>query len=338
MNKRAFERQSSRPVPLPIHVDGIPAQLKALNQWVAWKYVWVENEERSHWSKVPINPKTGRNASTTNAKTWGTFPEALACYRSGKVNGIGFVFTADDPFLGVDIDDCRDRETGAITRAVHEIGLLNSYTEVSPSATGVKVVLRAKLPKGGHQIGGFEFYDRGRYFALTGHKLPDMPAVIESRQEEVNELLARLSPPRQQKSAPQQTAAEAKHAYRLSDEELIEKARAANNGAKFEALWRGEVNGYASNSEADLALCCLLAFWTNRDASRIDSLFRQSGLYREEKWADREDYRTRTITKAIERTPRGYDPATRNSDGRAGELEKRLQSLEEQLILNANNQ
>jgi len=84
------------------------------------------------------------------------------------------------------------------------------------------------------------------------------------------------------------------------DRDLLAKAMAARNGAgsAFTALWGGNIDGYASQSEADLALLCRLAWWTGEDVGRMDRLFRQSGLYRE-KW-ERADYREDTIAKAIE--------------------------------------
>ena len=87
----------------------------------------------------------------------------------------------------------------------------------------------------------------------------------------------------------------------MSDDDLIERARKADDGGKFDRLWSGEWQGaYPSQSEADLALCMTLAFWTSRDAGRMDALFRRSALMRE-KW-DRADYREATIAKAIEQT------------------------------------
>jgi putative DNA primase/helicase len=74
----------------------------------------------------------------------------------------------------------------------------------------------------------------------------------------------------------------------------------AGNGEKFGRLWIGDASGYASDSEADLALCSLLAFWVGSDAERFDRLFRQSGLCRE-KWLRRADYRQRTIEEALKR-------------------------------------
>lgn len=100
----------------------------------------------------------------------------------------------------------------------------------------------------------------------------------------------------------------------LSDEQLLGKARNAENGRDFEALWNGRTAGYPSHSEADLALCNRLAFWTGGDRSRIDRLFRQSGLYRD-KW-ERDDYRERTISKALEGRTDYYEPDSRDRDSR----------------------
>jgi hypothetical protein len=83
----------------------------------------------------------------------------------------------------------------------------------------------------------------------------------------------------------------------LDDRELLERAFAARNGAKFRALWEGDRSGYGSESEADQALVRLIAFWTGPDPGRIDWLFRQSALVRE-KW-DRESYREATIATAL---------------------------------------
>jgi len=104
----------------------------------------------------------------------------------------------------------------------------------------------------------------------------------------------------------------------LDDQTLIEKAKGAKDGAKFSALWEGNTEGYKSQSEADLALCCLLAFWTGGDYNRIDALFRQSGLYRD-KWdrqneAGEEDYKDKTINAALEYTTEYYDPDKQAED------------------------
>ncbi|GGN23901.1 hypothetical protein GCM10009021_26890 [Halarchaeum nitratireducens] len=110
------------------------------------------------------------------------------------------------------------------------------------------------------------------------------------------------------------TAAAAPDDVDLEDEELLEKARNASNGEKFERLWNGRLGGYESQSEADMAFCCLLAFWTGGDESQMDRLFRESGLMRE-KWdevhyADGATYGEKTIERAVQRTSEFYDPET----------------------------
>ncbi|ELY66174.1 hypothetical protein C489_13498 [Natrinema versiforme JCM 10478] len=111
----------------------------------------------------------------------------------------------------------------------------------------------------------------------------------------------------------------------LDDEELLEKAMNASNGTKFERLWNGNMAGYESQSEADMALCCLLAFWTGGDHTRVDQLFRQSGLLRE-KWdevhyADGSTYGEKTIERAIVNTSEFYDPDARDNSSEASSRE-----------------
>ena len=97
------------------------------------------------------------------------------------------------------------------------------------------------------------------------------------------------------------------HHSELTDEEVISLARSAKNAAKFEALWQGDISGYASHSEADQALVSLLAFYT-QDENQLDSLYRQSALCRE-KWLKRSDYRRRTIEKALSELADTYTPS-----------------------------
>ncbi|MBC8356397.1 MAG: hypothetical protein H8E66_30835, partial [Planctomycetes bacterium] len=89
----------------------IPACLCERPQWVAWKYI----ERDGKPTKTPINPHTGEFAKSTDASTWGTFDEAMAtCGHDATYSGVGFVFTADDPYCGVDLDDCRDPDSGQL--------------------------------------------------------------------------------------------------------------------------------------------------------------------------------------------------------------------------------
>src|SRR5262245_45768809 len=87
--KRDLERSVARPLALPVLPDGIPAELKARDQWVCWRYAWVE--AKGKWDKPPLNARTGRRASSTNGETWSSFEVALAAYQDGrnKYDGVG---------------------------------------------------------------------------------------------------------------------------------------------------------------------------------------------------------------------------------------------------------
>jgi hypothetical protein len=295
-----------RPESLPIKHADIPEELREARQWVCWRWKWREDggdKQGGRWTKVPIDPKSGRFAKTTDPATWGTFERAMAGSKREEVDGVGFVFTEGDPFAGVDLDECRDPATGDIDSWAAEIVKeLCSYTEVSPTGTGVKVILRGQVPEGGNRKGGVEMYDRSRFFAVTGCRVTGTPAKVLRRPKALRCLHARLfsaavdhpptsTPPTARKSG-------------LSDDEIIGLAKAARNGDKFSRLWAGDTSGYSSPSEADLALCALTAFWT-RDPQQLDRLFCKSGLYRADKWG-RQDYRERTMANALTLTGNNY--------------------------------
>jgi putative DNA primase/helicase len=165
------DETATKPLTLEVNASGIPQELKALAQWVCWKL--KRGEKR--WEKIPIDPKTGRYGSATNPSTWGTFDQAWEHYRSrkgGGIDGLGFVFTEDDPYAGIDLDKCRDPETGEIAPwALEIVTRMNSFTELSPSGTGLHIFVEGKLPGKGINTQRVEIYDRGRYFTVTGHTL-----------------------------------------------------------------------------------------------------------------------------------------------------------------------
>ena len=143
--------------------------------------------------------------------------------------------------------------------------------------------MRGELPAGRNRKGRFEAYDRGRYFTVTGKHLSGTPKSIESRQEQLQAVVWRVFGEESANGHEKPVAAPESVDNGLSDTEVVEKASTSRNGEKFRRLWAGDTNDYGSHSEADLALCGMLAFWTGGDATRIDALFRQSGLYRK-KW------------------------------------------------------
>jgi len=268
--------------------------IRDLRQWLVWR-----SEERDGKpTKIPYSPITGQRASSRTPETWTGYEEAVRACKEEGYGGIGFMFTSEDDLCGVDLDGCLDPVTGEIEPwAWTIIEKLDSYTEISPSGTGVHILVRGELPAGRNRKGRFEAYDRGRYFTVTGKHLAGTSQTIERRQEELGVVVRRVFGEDSANGHTKSVAAAETVDNGLSNDEIIQKALAASNRARFSRLWNGDTDEYGSHSEADLALCGMLAFWTGGDAARIDTLFRQSGLYRE-KW-DRKDYRNRTIAEAL---------------------------------------
>ena len=203
---------------------------------------------------------------------------------------------------------------------------LDSYTEISPSGTGFHVLIEGELPDGRNRRGSIELYDTARFFTVTSDFLEETPGRVARRQDALEaihrEYVQGTDTGAKSESGNRGVTSEQVSTDKtvdigvdLEDEELLEKARNASNGSKFERLWNGNTAGYESQSEADMALCCLLAFWTGGDHTRVYRLFRQSGLLRE-KWddvhyGDGSTYGEKTIERALANTSEFYDPDAR---------------------------
>ncbi len=153
--------------------DKIPPELKARPQWGVWRQEVVDGR----FTKVPYQPrKPQKKASSTNPDTWGTFEQALSVAQTNGFHGIGYVFSPQDVYAGVDLDHCRNPETGEIAEwAWQIIKRLNSYTEISPSGRGVHIIIKGIVPPGGNKKGQVEMYSQRRYFTMTGHHLGGTP-------------------------------------------------------------------------------------------------------------------------------------------------------------------
>jgi len=163
----------------PPITENIPEELAERAQWVCWRY---EVRDAKKPTKVPYAPSTERRASSTDSMTWATFDEALEAYSAsdGRYSGIGFVFSSGDPFVGIDLDDCRDPESGEITPWAAKIlaRVEGGYIEASPSGAGVHVIVEGTVRGGGRAkkkvrledevVGEVEMYGHERFFTVTG--------------------------------------------------------------------------------------------------------------------------------------------------------------------------
>jgi hypothetical protein len=290
-----------------ITINNIPLELTARRQWVGWRYETSDGKT----TKVPKNPKTGGNAITTEPNTWAGFREALSFIEKYRFDGVGFVFSEADPFTGIDLDKCLNRETGELEPWARKwVDLFDSYTETSPSGKGLHTIIKARKPDGfpHSKKGPFEVYDRARFLTFTGHVFEGRNTIREC-QSELEACIGELWP----NWTPDAPAGEHLGLARIGDEltpedeKLLEAARSGPDGAKFRKLYdAGEWDGLipdtrdTSPSGADLTLCVMLIELAGQeDPARIDRLFQNSALCRD-KWMDREYYRRGTLAKALE--------------------------------------
>ena len=145
----------------------IPSELLEYKQWVLWR----RTEVNGRIAKLPISPWSGKVASCDKPQTWSTYRHVCYARRKFRSDGIGFVFTISDPFCGIDLDQCRSLNGKIEPEAQALIERLASYTELSPSGTGIHVLVKARLSGPGRRTGKVEIYDSGRYFTVTGQQV-----------------------------------------------------------------------------------------------------------------------------------------------------------------------
>jgi putative DNA primase/helicase len=277
-----------------IALEHIPEPLPGLRCAVVWR----RELRAGKWTKVPYTPqRPWRRASVTDPATWGTFPTAVAVVQAGRADGVGS--TLGERRMGADLDHVRDPATGIIAPdAQAMVAVLDSYTEISPSGTGLRVLAFGALPPGRRRRGNIELYDNARFLTITGQHVAGTPSTLEERTAAFAALHREVFGPA---GSSRPTASSGPREVAADDGELLAQARRARNGAKFDRLWHGDTTGYDSASQADLALCNMLAFWTRGDHSRVDRLFRASGLYRVKWDAKRgeQTYGAQTIACAL---------------------------------------
>jgi putative DNA primase/helicase len=295
--------------------ERFPAALAEKRQWLAWRFAERADPETGEikLTKEPINARTGGLGSSTDPSTWATLNEAWTRYEQDALDGVGFALNGNG-LAGIDIDKCRDPETGKVTAEAGEIvRKLDSYTEISPSGTGLRVFAYGVLPPKGRKRGPIEMYESGRYLTVTGAHFEGSPLTIEARAEQVLALHKRTfgdkadGKARPARQSPRPAHRTTEGSDQAVCDEVIERARAGKSGKKFAALydkgdWRGQ--GYPSQSEADLAICGILAR-AGASANLIDSIVRSSKLMRR-KWdevhsADGSTYGQMTIAESLSR-------------------------------------
>ncbi|ACA41633.1 DUF927 domain-containing protein [Lysinibacillus sphaericus] len=278
--------------------NDIPIELQQLNNWIVWR---LESRDGKN-TKIPYNVNGGE-ARSNDANTWSSFVDAVTAARTGRYNGIGFMFTQNDEYIGIDIDNCY--ENGVFNEvATSVIDSLDSYTEFSPSKTGVHLIVKGKMPDWVSGTGkksskyGIEIYSYGRYFTFTGDR--ENGNEIQERTDEVAKLLETYFT-RDEMAAFANVIIPQGVANKEEDSVTWQRMFNSKQGEKIQAMYRGELIIDNDHSSTDLSLCNYLAFWCNKDFWKMDRMFRQSGLMRD-KWDERRGellYGEITLIKAI---------------------------------------
>lgn len=273
--------------------DQIPLEIRKYPQWINWKYEYIIDKDGTKKpTKVPVRSYDDRPASVNNPIDWSDYTTAVNAAITRNL-GLGFVFTKSDPYTGTDLDN-PDGDMETLQRQQSILERLNSYSERSPSGTGLHIITKAVLPGSGKRRNKVECYDALRFFTFTGDVYHNVP--IAERQVETLEVYNSIA------SNVVESAHTGYETETLTDVQVCEKAHSAHNGDKFLRLWNGDWQtdyGKQSQSEADFALINIIGFYS-RNLPQTVRIFRQSGLGQRDK-AKRGAYVGQMAKRAFDR-------------------------------------
>lgn len=311
---------------LLVNGDSIPNELKRLKQWVTWR---AELDEVSKlYTKVLYQTNGINRASSIDPKTWDTFDSVIDAYENGVGEGIGFVLTESDPYACIDIDGLED--INYLPVLAEEIVSL-SYSEISPSGEGLHVWVKfqhdsVKYKNKNTQL-GYEIYSNKRFITFTGEAINDLPI---NEGEKINRFIEKVFK-REERASTMciENRQDGRGKAILPEDKIIKIAEKSKSGNRFKLfMYGGWENKYQSASDADMAFCNDLAFWTNCDYRMMDSIYRKSSIYADRKGStdllkwDRQQnsttYGDETLQKAIHECRNTFKP-TENQLSAMGE-------------------
>jgi len=273
--------------------NNFPQELKNFPNWLVRK------------GKVPYSPVTGKKAN--NVQHCASFDKALARVEWGKYDGLGFHFEGT-PYTGIDIDHCINEKGEWRELAAQALSDFNSYTEYSPSGTGIHIIVKGKIPASiKNSKHGIEIYSIGRYFTMTGNKVPHAAAHVADCQDVLNLYYDTFSGSGRGDISTIGKLITIEPVYdKETVQNIISLARSHDKSGKFKDLFdAGDLSTYnGDHSSADMALLCILAYWTNCEPQLMHDVFNESALARRPKWQEGNSgnplyYRERSIRNAI---------------------------------------
>lgn len=322
-------------------------ELSPHRHWLVYKKeTGTKGKNKGKITKVPYQTN-GYKGSPTSPKSWTTYDKARAAVEAGRFDGIGYALTADEGYICIDLDHCRNPETGDIDQWAKDIiGIVEeaggAYYEVSPSGTGIHLWGRGKLPdnkgihspmKNRHDI---EMYTNAHYMTVTDKPLND--TALNDIQPAIDKILTMLKKPPAASEEGKAVTSTPAPVLNLSDTDIITMIKEnETQGPKFHSLYDlGDVSTYDNDqSRADQALLNMLAFWTGKNAEQMKRIFLSSKLAEtlDRKGGHKDDYLNRSIKTAIESTPQVYDPKGYAAKKQAEELKAIKAEFGENFVL-----
>lgn len=244
-------------------------ELSAYRQWVICRA-----------DKIPLRVSDGERASSTNPEDWTDYATASSFCSSNVGYLLGFVLSSTDPYSVVDLDTYkadsetfRDKSEQIKANHAEIFRAFDTYTEVSPSGGGAHIWCKGNVQSRKFSEQCLEVYSSERFFTVTFNAVNNKP--VEYRQQLLEELVKSIDIATERK---QNVTSTIDLAEILTDEEIIKKAAQAANGELFKQLYQGQWQGlFPSQSEADLTLCNLIAFYTD-NRKQVGRIFRSSAL------------------------------------------------------------
>ena len=288
---------------------------------------WVAHNNK----KIPFCTES-KNASTTDPNTWLHFEDAIELSKKKDFTGIGYVIEKGSDLVFIDIDHCVDISTGEIEPVAKKIiDSLNSYTEISPSGTGVHIIMKGEITKNlkpSKKVKGWkiEFYNDKRYFTVTFNHLNGTPNIFNRNDLSLKKLYEKfIGDDIEAKVGTDSAIVPTNYellGIKYSDEEIINKLSYAKNCDKFKRLFYEDFTPfgkYTSQSEAVSGLIFLIAFYT-KDKNQIDRIFKRSKLY-SGKWTQKwEREKDKISNKAFTIVPSSENLSSQNSDTKKNKL------------------
>lgn len=328
-------------------VSELIKELSPHRHWLLYRKEPVtKGRNKGKITKIPYQPN-GYKAKPTDPKTWTTYNKAKDAMETGKFDGIGYALTADEGYICIDLDHCVNPETRKIDPwAMDIIGIVEeaggTYSEVSPSGTGIHLWGRGKLPdnksgihqtmKNGHDV---EMYTNAHYMTVTGE--PRNDTALKDIQPAIDKILTMLKKPPAASEEGKAVTSTPAPVLNLSDTDIITKIRDSTQGPKFHSLYDlGDVSTYGNDrNRADQALLNMLAFWTGKNAEQMKRIFLSSKLAEtlDRKAGHEDDYLNRSIKTAIESTSQVYDPKGYAAKKQAEELKAIKAEFGENFVL-----